>query len=155
MLKIGDLAPDFSLFDHQGNRRSLMDYSGKWLVVWWYPKACSSVCSVQGRNLSQISDQLRALEVYILGISFDDSELNAVFAEQESLDFPLLSDLSMTVGAAYEVQREPGAPYADAPLRVTYIVDPRRAIRRSYLVTDVDAHPQVLLRDLRELLAEQ
>lgn len=151
MLAEGTPAPDFTLTDHRGVVRSLADSAGRWLVLWWYPKACSEVCSVQGRAFAPAAPVIRELGADILGISFDDQEANVRFAEQEGLDFPLLSDLDRTVGARYDVVRDPDEMFADAPRRVTYLIDPAGVIRRSYLVTDAGGHANTVLTDLRQL----
>lgn len=151
MLEPGTPAPPFTLPDHRGEPRSLQDYAGQWLVLWWYPRACSEVCSIQGRSLAPATPALRELGANVLGVSFDTQEENVRFAAQEGLDFPLLSDLDKQVGTAYRVVRNPDEPFADAPRRITYLIDPGGVIRRSYLVTDVATHPEQMLADLREL----
>lgn len=151
MLEEGSMAPAFGLPDHQGHVRSLSDFAGGWLVVWWYPRACSETCSIQGRALAPAVTELRELGAAVVGISFDAPELNARFAAEEGLDFPLLSDETTEVGASYDVRRDPDERFADSPRRVTYLVDPSGRIRRSYLVTEVEKHPAVMIDDLRRL----
>lgn len=153
MLAPATSAPAFTLVDHHGVSRSLDDYRGRWLVLWWFPRACSEVCSIQGRHLGTIAPQLSELDVAIVGVSFDPSEDNARFADQEALDFPLLSDVDRVVGTAYDVVRAPDEPFADAPRRVSYVIDPAGVVRKSYEVADVVEHAQVLVADLQTLTA--
>jgi peroxiredoxin len=58
-----------------------------------------------------------------------------------------------TVGELYETKRHPDEEYPDSPKRRTYLIDPEGIIRKAYRVKDVDAHPDEVLQDLRELRA--
>jgi thioredoxin-dependent peroxiredoxin len=78
-------------------------------------------------------------------------EENRAFAEAQGFDYPLLSDLDRAVGAAYDVLRPAGYRYASFPRRHSYLIDPGGIIRRSYDVVDVEAHADLVLRDLAEL----
>lgn len=154
MLQIGTPAPAFSLKSHDGGQVSLDDYAGKWLIMWWYPRACSEVCSIQGRAITPMVPEIRALGAEIIGVSFDEADANVRFAEQEGLDFPLLSDLGMEVGESYEVRRAPDEPFSDAPRRITYIIGPEGTIRQAYVVDDAAAHAGVIIADLKQLMTE-
>jgi peroxiredoxin Q/BCP len=151
MLACGTTAPPFSLSDHTGRWRALADHRGHWLVLWWYPRACSEVCSVQARSLAPASVELCELGAAILGISFDPAADNARFAAQEGLGFPLLSDETREVGRAYNVVRRPDELFSDAPRRRTYLIDPDGVIRGAYQVQDVAVHGATLVADLRRL----
>lgn len=151
MLTEGTPAPTFTLPDHTGVTRTLDDYRGRWLVLWWYPRACSEVCSVQGRGLAPVSDELERLGASIVGISFDSPADNARFAAQEGMSFPLLSDESRSVARAYDVMRRPDEPYADAPRRVTYLISPDATILAVYQVQDAAGHGATLVEDIRSI----
>ncbi|MEU6075775.1 peroxiredoxin [Micromonospora sp. NPDC047074] len=151
MITEGTLAPPFRLPDHQGEVRTLADFTGRWLVLWWYPRACSEVCSVQGRALVPATGPLEELGAAVVGASFDPPTENARFAEQEGIEFPLLSDETKAVGTSYQVLRSPDERFADTPRRITYLIDPQGVVRRAYLVTDAAGHGDQLVADLREL----
>lgn len=151
MLTAGQEAPTFTLNDQSGSPVSLDQYQGRWLAMWWYPRACSEVCSIQGRAIVPLVDDIRAAGADIVGLSFDDQDANIRFAEQEGITFPLLSDTTMDVGAAYEVKRGADEPFADAPRRITYLIDPEGRVAKSYQVDDADGHASVMLEDLRRL----
>jgi peroxiredoxin Q/BCP len=154
MLEVGTPAPTFSLNSHTGAQVELSDYIGKWLVVWWYPRACSEVCSIQGRAISPTVPEIRALGAEIIGISFDDAEANQRFAEQEALDFPLLSDPDMSVGQRYQVRRSADEAFHTAPRRTTYIIDPAGNVRQGFLVDDAAAHAGIVLDALKGFVSE-
>jgi peroxiredoxin Q/BCP len=86
-----------------------------------------------------------------LGASFDSPEENRAFATAEKFDFPLLSDVERTVGAAYQVVREVGEDYADFAKRIAYLIDSEGVIRRAYEVTDVAGFAGAVLGDLDQL----
>lgn len=87
----------------------------------------------------------------LLGISFDPPEANRAFVERHGFPFRLLSDEEQSVGEAYETKRAPEERGAGTPKRRTYLIDPEGVIRKAYRVTDVDAHPDEVLADLRRL----
>jgi len=124
MLTAGTRAPAFTLPDTRGADVSLSDFAGRWVVFWWYPEAGSSGCSIQATALDRVNDQIVAAGARVVGASFNSSAENDDFAAEQSLSFPLLSDPGKTAGAAYEVVREPGAPFERKPFRYTYLIDP-------------------------------
>jgi len=129
MLTAGTAAPDFTLADSSGRPVSLADFAGEWLVLWWYPEANSSGCSMQAASLDRVYDALSADGVRIVGVSFNSPDENDGFSEDKQLRYPLLSDPDRIAGAAYEVIREPGAPFEKKPLRHTYLIDPAGVVR--------------------------
>jgi peroxiredoxin Q/BCP len=85
----------------------------------------------------------------ILGASFDPPETNRAFAQKQGFAFRLLSDVDRRVGELYETKRNPSERGAEWPKRRTYLIDPEGVIRKAYRVTDVVAHPDEVLADLR------
>ena len=90
--------------------------------------------------------------VELLGASFDTTDDNRAFAEQQGFPFRLLSDADRVAGQAYETQRHPDEQSPEYAKRRTYVIDPDGIIRKAYRVTDIAGHPDEVLRDLRELL---
>ncbi len=87
----------------------------------------------------------------VLGASFDTPEDNNAFAEKFEFPFRLLSDTDKAVGTSYEVLREPDAPFADYPLRLSYLIDPAGVIAKAYEVSDPAGHAAEVLADLEAL----
>lgn len=154
VLNIGSPAPDFELQDHRGETVRLSAFLGRWVVLWWYPRASSGVCSIQGRGFQSSWNQFEAEGAVVLGISFDPPEENCAFADAEGFGFSLLSDPDMTTGAPFGVLRDEVDLLARAK-RITYLIDPNGTIRRVYDVGgDPDAaarHAGEVARDLMEL----
>lgn len=150
----GDPAPAFSLPAQDGRTHALADYAGRWLVLWWYPKAGSEKCSIQGRELAPRMDDFAAEGAAIVGVSFNDGEENKDFAACENISFPLLSDVDRAVGKAYGVDRPADDPFPDSARRVTFVIDPAGVIAGRFQVTDVMTHAEDALTELRRLTAD-
>ncbi|WOJ93967.1 peroxiredoxin [Congregibacter variabilis] len=103
-LKVGDMAPDFSLAASDGQTYNLSDYRGKQAVVLaWFPRAFTSGCTVECKSLAENGEQIRKFDVSYFMASTDPVEKNAEFAQDTGADFPLLSDPDGKVATAYGV----------------------------------------------------
>jgi peroxiredoxin Q/BCP len=151
VLDSGTAAPAFSLPDQDGELVSLESLRGKWVLLWWYPKAGTPGCTVEGRELSDNVGQFEAAGCTIIGISFDTPSENKEWAETQGFRFRLLSDADHTVGRAYEVERAADDQYASFALRVSYLIDPMGVIRKTYAVSGVADHAASVLATLEML----
>ncbi len=89
-LKVGDVAPDFSLPASDGKTYKLSDFKGKKaVVVAWFPKAYTSGCTIECKSLAENGDKIRKFNVAYFMASVDAVEDNKGFAEKEKADFPL------------------------------------------------------------------
>lgn len=103
-LKVGDVAPDFSLPASDGKTYKLSDFRGKKaVVVAWFPKAYTSGCTIECKSLAENGDKIRKFNVAYFMASVDAVEDNKGFAEKEKADFPLLSDPTKATATAYGV----------------------------------------------------
>lgn len=101
-LRIGDEAPLFEGVDQDGKTVSLAAFLGKAdVVLFFYPKDFTKVCSLEVRGFGEIYPALRERGVVLLGISTDDRESHARFAESCGTPFPLLSDPGGKIAALY------------------------------------------------------
>lgn len=101
--KIGNMAPAFTLEDQQGLQRSLKDYKGKIVVLYFYPKAMTPGCTVQAHGIRDSKKELKKLNVEVLGVSIDASKRLAKFEEKDDLNFTLLSDEDHAIADKYGV----------------------------------------------------
>lgn len=129
-LKVGDMAPEFSLKGTDGKTHTLSDYRGKKaVVVAWFPKAFTQGCTIECKSLAQNGDKLRQFEVAYFMASVDPLEGpqgNEAFAKSENADFPLLSDPTKEVATKYGVLSERGSArrwtfYIGKDGRITHI----------------------------------
>ena len=92
MLTVGQKAPDFTLFNQNGNPVSLSDFLGKKVVVYFYPKDNTPGCTRQACAFAGAYEQFKQKDVVVIGISKDSVTSHVKFAEKYSLPFILLSD---------------------------------------------------------------
>jgi len=102
-LKVGDVAPAFSLAGTDGKTHALAAYKGKMVVVAWYPKAFTGGCTAECKAFTSSGETIKKFDVAYFMASVDDAETNKKFAEQEQANFPMLSDPERKVSDAYGV----------------------------------------------------
>jgi peroxiredoxin Q/BCP len=103
-LKVGDMAPDFSLQASDGKTYKLSDYKGKQAIVLaWFPAAYTRGCTIECKSLAEHGDMIRKYDVTYFMASVDELDKNVGFAKDEHADFPLLSDPTKMVAEAYGV----------------------------------------------------
>ncbi len=106
-LKVGDMAPDFSLQGTDGKTYKLADFKGKQAVVLaWFPKAFTGGCTIECKSLAENGGMIKKYNVAYFMASVDPIEGeqgNKAFAEAQKADFPLLSDPTKKTAEAYGV----------------------------------------------------
>ena len=120
-LKVGDVAPDFTLQGTDGKTHKLSDYRGKSsVVVAWFPKAFTQGCTIECKSLAENGDRLKKYNLTYFMASVDPLEDNIAFAkatsvklgenmvEKKEADFPMLSDPTKATAKAYGVLNERG-----------------------------------------------
>lgn len=123
-LSKGQSAPDFTLFNSEKNKVSLADFKGKNLVILFFPQAFTGVCTTE---LCSVRDNLNvytSLNAAVVGISVDSIFTLAKFKEEQSYNFPLLSDFNKDVSQAY------GSFYDE------FVFDMKGVSRRAAFVVD-------------------
>ena len=124
-LKVGDKAPDFETKDNQGIIRKLDDYSGKKLVVFFYPKASTPGCTAEACNLRDHYQTFQSKGYEILGVSADSEKRQQNFVQKYQLPFPLLADENHDVINGFGVwgpKKFMGREY-DGIHRTTFVID--------------------------------
>ncbi|MFD1715674.1 thioredoxin-dependent thiol peroxidase [Amnibacterium flavum] len=126
----GDTAPDFSLLDSNGEKVSLGDFRGAKTVVYFYPAAMTPGCTTEACDFRDSLNSLKSAGYTVLGISKDEPATLAEFAEQENLNFPLLSDPDLAVHNAYGAYGEKSlyGKTVTGVLRSTFVVDENGAV---------------------------
>ncbi|OGO60620.1 MAG: peroxiredoxin, partial [Chloroflexi bacterium RBG_19FT_COMBO_49_13] len=102
-IKEGLMAPDFKLIDETGNARSLAEFRGRPVVLYFYPKDDTPGCTTEACNFRNDYDVYRQAGVVILGVSPDTPKSHAKFKAKYQLPFPLLADTDHQVCLAYNV----------------------------------------------------
>jgi len=125
-LKVGDLAPDFTLEAQDGRMVSLHDFSGTSnVIVYFYPKDFTMGCTAEARAFGLSYDEVRGLDAEVIGISSDPADTHSRFASECGVKFPLLSDKEGKVRALYGVRPSLGI----IPGRVTFVIDKKGIVR--------------------------
>ena len=124
-LKIGSKAPDFSLKGTSGTTLRLEeDLKGKAVILYFYPKDFTKVCTAEACEFRDQFAAFRDLNIPVFGISRDDLETHERFKKEFRLPFELLSDGSGKVCKAYDAL----IPLVKMPKRITYLLDEEHKI---------------------------
>jgi peroxiredoxin Q/BCP len=108
-LKVGDMAPDFSLHATDGKVYRLAEFRGKKaVVVAWFPKAFTRGCTIECKSLAENGHLLKDYQVSYFMASVDPLEENTKFGAEHKADFPLLSDPDKKVANTYGVLNDRG-----------------------------------------------
>jgi thioredoxin-dependent peroxiredoxin len=129
-LKLDQPAPTFTAIDQNGWKISLSDYSGRPVVIYFYPKDNTPGCTAQACNLRDNYDTLTAKDIVILGVSADDETAHQKFIKKFDLPFPLIADVNRELIELYGVWGEKkfmGKIY-DGIHRTTFVLDSSHTI---------------------------
>lgn len=148
---VGQLAPSFVLKDHDNNERTLADYRGKFIVLYFFPKSETYGCTKQACSLRDGFSDLQNAGVEILGVSYDSPETLKKFKEHHKLPFTLLSDSSKKAAKAYGAQMKFLWIFPmPVPARKTFIIDPEGMIIASMSDINVKHHAQQVLQIINQ-----
>jgi peroxiredoxin Q/BCP len=144
----GEQAPDFSLLDSEGVSRSLKDFQGNAVVLYFFPKAGTPGCTAQACSLRDSYAPFKEQNSIIFGVSYDSVEQLADFKVKHHLPFYLLSDAKKEVAAKYGASR----PFFSnvAPHRITFIIDEQGKIIKVMPHVTVDTHTQEILDFIKQ-----
>jgi len=128
MLAVGERAPKFALPDARGNIVRSADFRGRPVVVYFYPKDQTLGCTIEARTFRDQYESFTDAGAQVIGISSDDSDSHARFAERNGLPFHLLADASGEVRRAFGVPKTLGI----LPGRATFVLDGDGVVRYAY-----------------------
>ena len=142
-------APDFSLPDEKGDVHTLVDFRGKWLVLYFYPKDDTPGCTTEACSLRDARDDLAALGAQIVGVSKDAASAHELFKAKHSLNFTLLSDVDGESIEAYGAwgKKQFGR---EGILRKTFIIDPNGQVVKAYGRVTPVGHGEQLVTELKK-----
>jgi thioredoxin-dependent peroxiredoxin len=105
-LKKGDKAPSFELSSQDNDMVKLSDFKGHKLLIYFYPRALTSGCTIQSVNVRDAGPNFKSLKTAVVGISTDPPATQKKFDDKNSLGFPLLSDQHHETAERYGVWQE-------------------------------------------------
>ncbi|HYP68645.1 MAG TPA: peroxiredoxin [Thiobacillaceae bacterium] len=145
----GQLAPEFQLPDQNKIMRSLADFSGRWRVLYFYPKDDTPGCTQEACRFRDDFAALSALGAVVIGISVDTPASHARFAGKYQLPFYLLADETGAATRAYGALMNFGL--LRMARRYTFIIDPAGRIAKVYAAVDPASHSREVIGELRRL----
>ena len=154
MLEIGDLIPDLTLPDQNGQERPLRQLlATRGAIVYFYPKDNTPGCTVEARDFQSLSAEFATLGLSIIGISKDSVASHQKFCLKQELSFTLLSDASGDACVAFGTWKEKknyGRTYMGI-VRSTFIVDCNGVVKKVYPSVKTMNHATLVLTDVRTL----
>lgn len=154
-LRIGDVAPDFTLPRDGGGTIRLSDFRGRSLVVYFYPKDDTSGCTSEAKDFTALAADFDRAGAAIVGISPDPVKKHDRFVAKYDLSIPLAADEERQAIEAYGVWQEKslyGRRYMGVE-RSTFLIDPEGKIARIWPKVKVKGHAEDVLAAVRELRA--
>ena len=134
MLNDGEKAPAFTLENAEGKTVSLSDFSGKTVVVYFYPKDNTPGCTKEACGFRDVYDDILARNAVVIGISADSVKSHANFKKKFDLPFHLLSDPDQSVikaFGAWGLKKMYGKEY-EGLIRSTFVVGPDGVIVKAF-----------------------
>ena len=104
MVKVGDMAPDFTLKNTSKEEVTLSEHHGKKVILAFYPGAFTGVCDKEMCSFQENLAKLNDCNATVFGISVDSPWANAEFARRYNLEFELLSDLDRDVVESFDAK---------------------------------------------------
>jgi len=151
-LQIGDIAPDFTVNDSNGNSICLsnLNSEGKYVVLYFYPKDSTPGCTVQACDFRDNMQRLIANNIVVLGVSKDSEKSHQNFIEKQSLNFSLLMDEDLELHNKYSVWREKmnyGKTYMGTS-RSTFIIHPDGKLKYAKYNVKAKGHVERIISEL-------
>jgi thioredoxin-dependent peroxiredoxin len=148
-VKVGSVAPDFTLPSQSGVMVNFKDFIGtKPVVLFFYPKDDTPGCTKEACAFRDDYDQFEKLDAEVIGISSDSVESHRRFAKKHDLPFTLLSDEVGQVRKRYGVRNSFGL----FPGRMTYVIDEEGVVRLIFSSQlGVEQHVEEALKALQSI----
>jgi len=149
----GKKAPSFSLNNQAGQRKTLKDYEGSYLILYFYPKDLTPGCTTEACSFNDNLTKLKKLGLEVVGISCDNEEKHQKFIDKYKLKFDLLADIDKKVVEKYGVWVEKsmyGKKYMGIQ-RDTFLIDPKGKIIKHYIKIKPAEHVAEIIKDMKEI----
>ena len=144
-LKVGDKAPDFTLFNQDGEAVSLNSFKGKNVVVLFFPAANTGACTTEMCTFRDELKEYENLNAQLLGISVDTHFALKMFHEKNNYNFPLLSDFNKKVIKDYDVVLDVFVPgkfdYFNTAKRAAFVVDKNGLVKYFEILVNAGGQP--------------
>jgi peroxiredoxin Q/BCP len=152
LLQVGQKAPDFTAKDQDGNEVSLRDFTGRKVVLYFYPKDNTPGCTREACAFRDNLPNFQKTDAVVLGVSVDGQKAHRKFADKYELPFTLLVDDEKKIVEAYGVwglKKFMGREYMGTN-RVTYLIDEQGAIEKVWPKVKPETHAAEVLDWLQQ-----
>lgn len=151
MLEIGTKAPDLELPDQDGKLRTLSEFRGQKVVLYFYPKDMTSGCTKQACSFGELYPQFQEKGAIVIGVSRDSVASHKKFEEKYGLPFILLSDPERKAIEAYDVWKEKKnyGKVSMGVVRSTYLIDEDGVIIKAFGNVKAADNPTQMLGELQ------
>ena len=149
-VQVGAPAPKFDLESDDGTRRTLRDFDGKWLVLYFYPRDNTPGCTREAQEFTKAAPRLRKLGARVAGVSRDSVKSHCSFRDKISIGFPLLSDPGLIAHKSYSAWGEKlmYGKRIEGALRTTFLIAPNGRIAQVWRNVRVDGHADAVVAAL-------
>ena len=150
-LSVDAAIADFSCLTDTQATWQLSDQRGRWIVLYFFPKASTPGCTVESEAFRDLDPRFNECNAQVVGISRDGPKALANFRAKHDFPFPLLSDKSQTICNQFGVMRDKimfGKP-ARGIERSTFLIDPDGLLRQAWRKVEVDGHAEAVLETLK------
>jgi len=150
MIREGQKAPEFKMVNQDGKAIQLKDYSGKKVVLYFYPKDLTPGCTSEACDFNENLARIKRKKTVVLGVSFDDEKKHQKFIDKHDLNFDLLVDDKKEVAKKYGVYQKKkfmGREFMGI-VRSTFIIDEKGKIKKVFSPVSVKGHVQEVLAEL-------
>ncbi len=124
MIAVGAPAPEFEALDSKGQTFRLSSLRGKRVILYFFPKAFTSGCTLETRQFGEIAPALSAKGAEVVGISVDTAETQGRFATECHASFPILADPTKSIARQFGV-----LSFLGMAKRVTFFLDEGGVVR--------------------------
>ena len=149
-MEINDKAPDFNSVDQNGEKIALKDYRGKWVVLYFYPRADTPGCTIEACSFRDSFKRVEKIGAVVLGVSPDTAKDQKKFVDKYDLPFTLVADADKKIGNAYGVMQEKNM-YGKKVMgiaRTTFIIGEDGRIRKIFEKVKPEGHAAQVLAAL-------
>lgn len=144
MVKVGDLAPAFTLPDQDGTMHSLSKYLGTYTLIYFYPKDDTPGCIKEACSIRDAWKDFSHAGISVIGISADPIDSHKTFKSKYKLPYTLLSDRDKSIIAEYGAK-------GIGTKRISYLVSPDGVVMKAYPKVDPATHAAEILTDYKKL----
>src|SRR5580658_2068081 len=150
-VNINDKAPEFTLPDQNGDEVSLKDFRGKYVVLYFYPRADTPGCTIEACEFRDSFKRSEKLGAVVLGVSPDEPKALKKFEDKFGLPFTLLGDADKKVGNAYGVIQEKNmyGKKVMGVVRTTFIIGPDGKVKHIFHKVKPEGHAEEVLAYLK------